>query len=160
VASGVPTSVAEATGADDANPLFGEFDVSPAGDRLVYLDKANTNTANMYVETIGTGTRTLLASAPVFDPSWSPGGTHIAYTVDNGTGLVTLKPDGSDSRLFQPSSGKRYQYPRWSPDSAHLAFLQRSGRLLATYRTGRIEVATGVVTILDADLTPTGWRNP
>lgn len=52
------------------------------------------------------------------DPDWSPDGHLLAVTRwdDEGSGIYTVEPDGSDPKLVLESA----VYPAWSPDGARL----------------------------------------
>jgi len=58
-------------------------------------------------------------------PRWAPGGQAIVFTDADGSGIATMRPDGSDrTRLI---SGSRMRPLAFSPDGRHFAFLREAG---------------------------------
>jgi TolB protein len=65
------------------------------------------------------------------DPSWSPGGSQIAFSSwREPWGIYTINPDGSDKRLLFNSSVARA--PVWSPDGTQIAFYFETEGLTAS----------------------------
>jgi Tol biopolymer transport system component len=76
------------------------------------------------VDADGTNRRFLTVG---FDPAWSPDGSKILFalprTIGNPGTLNTIRPNGSESRLFMAilPYGSITGYPDWSPDSTRIA---------------------------------------
>ena len=63
-------------------------------------------------------------------PSWSPDGTHLAYTCIDENGvpqICTAASDGSDVRQLTEETFPSH-YPDWSPDGRRIAFMRPGGR--------------------------------
>ena len=64
-------------------------------------------------------------------PTWSPGGTKIAFCVDNfrfsAARIYVIDADGTDLTRITPK-GSRDCDPAWSPDGTRIAFTHASGR--------------------------------
>ena len=76
----------------------------------------------------GTGKRTVLAarSNTIFsDPSWSPDGTHIVFSMTQGgyTWLRTMRSNGTGERSITSENGYNID-PSWSPDGKLIAFIR------------------------------------
>jgi Tol biopolymer transport system component len=77
-------------------------------------------------------TRNRSASTTLSDAVWAPDGSEIAFASFTGvgeravpTGLMVMRPDGSDVRQLSPGPGGD---PIWSPDGSRIAFLSGSPR--------------------------------
>ena len=128
-----------------------DIEWSPDGSQIAYTqmdhDFCNEPTAepnggfsSCSIYTVGAdGTDpTRLSTGSVVDPvnpSWSPGGTAIAFSggvSERGEGLVRLHDglvlDGSQpSRLAPDLPAPRQNLPAWSPDGSAIAFLADAG---------------------------------
>jgi hypothetical protein len=63
------------------------------------------------------------------DATWSPDGTRIAYTGDDGAVHVVSASGGDDRRLTVPATSLSLEsgLPSWSPDGTRLAFVRLGG---------------------------------
>lgn len=97
---------------------------SPDGSRVVHerAIRGTFGTELFTMDTSGTAAARL-TSDQVDDrtPSWSPDGTHIAWT--HGTDVWVMNRDGSGQRLLLASS----QRPTWSPDGSQLVVTRFTG---------------------------------
>jgi len=95
---------------------------SPDGRQLVI---SHTNGLDI-VDADGSNRRFL---TPGFDPAWSPDGSKILFAmprISNNPGtLNTIRPDGSESRLFLANLpwGAVSGYPDWSPSGSRIALI-------------------------------------
>lgn len=96
-------------------------DWSPDGERIV-LER---NDADLVVLSLADDTETTIGKGT--QPSWSPAGNRVAFTVyegesdrnPKGFGLWMSHSDGTDRRRLASSIGGRAV---WSPDGSHVAF--------------------------------------
>jgi dipeptidyl aminopeptidase/acylaminoacyl peptidase len=112
--------------AHDSDPAW-----SPDETKLVYVSTAS-GTSNVWVMNADGSGATQLTSSGGFDPSWSPGGSLIAYSravrfcnfdvcaadifvIPASGGAATDLTNNADEVAFEPA---------WSPDGSHIAFEQ------------------------------------
>jgi len=85
----------------------------------------------MYVYDVDRAWLTKLSSdtASNQDPSWSPDGKQIAFTVwsDATAEIYTLDIDSGAARNISNSPSTQEQFPVWSPDGTMIAFLSDQG---------------------------------
>lgn len=119
----------------------GEFDPawSPDGRRIVYSRARGRSSVDVYVMNAdGTAQRRLVTDASA--PSWSPGGTRLAFERDGD--IWTIGVDGS--RGAQLTAGPdRDRQPDWSPRGDEIAFARDRDR--ETPEIYSANVATGAV---------------
>jgi Tol biopolymer transport system component len=107
----------------------------PGRRSLVYRSYCAEPLASLYaVNPDGTGlTRLTHDQNQATQPSWSPDGTHIAYTRYDAVGfsckgcpgsLVVADADGSNARVLTTPNGDAYADtgPSWSPDGTEVLF--------------------------------------
>ena len=60
----------------------------------------------------------------VLTPTWSPDGTHVAFSsdLDGARQLYTIRVDGTDLKKLTTAGG--FGRPAWSPDSSRIAYAQ------------------------------------
>jgi Tol biopolymer transport system component len=71
-------------------------------------------------------------------PDWSPSGTQLAYSSENGRDIFVINRDGTSRRRLYHARG-RFGYagsPTWSPDGRKIAFLYDDDRVGAVAAQG------------------------
>lgn len=90
-------------------------DVHPDGDRVAF-----DLLGHVYVVPLSGGEATRLTDGHAwhFLPRWSPDGTRLAYTSDEGGGdnLWVMDADGGDARAITDASFRLVAQPDWTPD--------------------------------------------
>jgi Tol biopolymer transport system component/plastocyanin len=119
----------------------------------------------------GSGRRALLrvnsAYYSVGNPSWSPDGLQIAFTLESGTAggeLYVLDVASGTTRVLFSHPGWDDIDPAWSPDGRYVAFASgvARGSVTSTYHTIWVldrttGVAGAIVTVPDWDLRGPSW---
>ncbi|MCB9438585.1 MAG: PD40 domain-containing protein [Anaerolineales bacterium] len=115
--------------------ILGDF--SPDGCRLVFTWEQQPQRYNVYTVRIdGTDLQQLTDLRPdyrAWEPTWSPDGSRIAFTLmhyyqkpdedepERDSHIVWIAPEGGDLHYYS-STGKEWQ-PRWSPDGSALVYV-------------------------------------
>src|SRR4029078_5799585 len=97
---------------------------SPDGSRIAHMRfvRNTLGTELFTMDTSGTAAVRLTSNQDDDeDASWSPDGTHIAWT--HGTDVWVMNRDGSGQRLLLASAQK----PTWSPDGSQLIVARFTG---------------------------------
>ena len=90
--------------------------LSPNGRQVAFRVGYEPGTAIELANLDGSGVHLLNGGE---NPTWSPDGTHIAYSTTHGQGIYAERPDGTDWRLVT-LHGK---FPAWSPDGTKFAYI-------------------------------------
>lgn len=97
--------------------------------RIERTDGVPTRSAIVAIAPDGSGEHTLLAldstSYGLLNPSWSPSGDRIAFTLSSnlfGSELYVMNADGSGARKLFDHPGWHDIDPVWSPDGRYIAF--------------------------------------
>ena len=115
----------------------GEVKFSPDGSRLAYTvinnDGSGRPYSQLWIMNMPDGKQVRLARGKESssNPEWSPDGQWIAYDgkLNEKSGLIVSRPDGSDARLLSPLQGTNSPLPStgksitWSPDGKRIAFV-------------------------------------
>ena len=107
-----------------------DFDVSPEGERAVFVARGDVFTVP--IEKGPTRNLTRSSGADDRDAAWSPNGKHIAYISDaSGEDEIWIIDQAGNGEATKVSSGHEAQLrsPLWSPDSTHIAFSDKDGKL-------------------------------
>jgi Tol biopolymer transport system component len=109
----------------DPSIAVGDPSWSPSGDQIVitYSKKEDHTQGIATVNVGGTGFKKLTASGES-QPSWSPDGKKIAYSIPQGPGdrnprIYIMNPDGSNQKQLTTSNSTSAS---WSPDGTKLAY--------------------------------------
>lgn len=123
-----PVTLAVAVGSTAAAG-FSVTCMSPPDGRIAFNSFRNSRIDVYVANTDGTGILNLTTgSGSVFNhmPSWSPDGSHIAFTWDEagvGTRINVMRVDGSElTQTTAPGTTANDFGPVWSPDGTRLAF--------------------------------------
>ncbi|MHC4215641.1 MAG: hypothetical protein ACYSWP_20015, partial [Planctomycetota bacterium] len=111
----------------------GEYDFSPSGDRIVFTTRDNLYITDQNATIIRPLLDDLGEWEYVNQPSWSPDGRLIAYSLTKGPpqdsdseivcGIFVLNPDGGAPRQIGANVTKRYVIRVfWTPDGQHLTY--------------------------------------
>lgn len=130
--------VAETSGSNRQPLVNGQIQHSswsPGGDEIVFTSINEEDEPSLWIVDLATRGARHLANGE--DPSWSPDGRTIVYNTPNGTGLCTIRPDGTGSRCFKPVTNDGARDPDWSPGGRaiavairdRIAILRADGRL-------------------------------
>jgi len=97
-----------------------ELVVSPAGDRVAFGAEGNPSFQIVEVSTKSVEMCDGCTHGLVFDPTWSPDGTMIAFAGPTGS-MGVMNADGTDVRILMPfpataGSSPPTAAPVWSPD--------------------------------------------
>jgi len=96
------------------------LDVSPDGNEIVF-----DMLGDLYTLPIGGGEATPLVQGIAWhmQPTYSPDGTRIAFTSDQGGGdnIWTVGRDGSDPKQVTDESFRLLNSPAWTPDGEYIA---------------------------------------
>jgi Tol biopolymer transport system component len=118
-------------------------EISPDGDQVAFAA-----IGDIYLMPLGGKPKNLTQDRFLdAEPSWSPDGTHLAYSSDKGGDLLQLwirnLSTGEDRQLTR--LGTQPMGAAWSPDGSRIAFLEVDG-MWRRAGVSVVEVATGTVT--------------
>ena len=117
--------------------------VSPDGTQILFDEGTDEGFDIFAMAADGSAVRQLTYTGQDYNPSWSPDGTKIAFTRQEGpmeSDIFTMAADGTDvSRLTDEGKGRTNLNPIWSPDGTMIAFVAG--------RTG----GPGPLVVMDAD---------
>jgi len=104
-------------------------DISPDRTELLLTQDARTRPGPVWILTLPAGSARRLGAIQALSAAWSPDGTALAYTTDEG--LYLCDSEGSNSRRIVAMSG-RLDSVRWSPDGRQLCMARVSPKEATT----------------------------
>jgi len=114
---GTPVAIAR------ANRESAIQDISPDRTELLLIQETRLGPGSVWILRLLAGSTRRLGSIQAFSAAWSPDGSALAYTTDDG--LYLCDADGSNSRRIVAMSGK-LEGVHWSPDGRQLCLRQFS----------------------------------
>jgi WD40 repeat protein len=113
---------------EEAAGTFAIFsaELSPDG-RKIMFDRGTDAGFDIFVMNVdGTDARPLTTTGTDYNPDWSPDGTEIAFTRQEGAAtsdIFVMKADGANvRRLTNGGSDRTYLTPEWAPDGTKIAY--------------------------------------
>lgn len=92
-------------------------DVSPDGSRIAFVSTTSTlQVIGIFVQDRTDGHLFQVTQGDGTQPRWSPDGTHIAYTCNNGTDVCVVSASGTEQANLTIDSDRMESYPDWLPD--------------------------------------------
>src|SRR5262249_43438323 len=85
-------------------------------------------------------------------PSWSPDGTHIAYTDGESGQIAIIDPDGANSRTLTHDAGQHWG-ATWSPDGTQIAYIASGDGAAGQIDVIGFDAATGTASTSPRQLT-------
>lgn len=113
--------------------------VSPDGERLTFVSvqpSAAMRSKGIYISTINGSDLRQITFGDGAHPRWSPDGTRLAYTCNDGVDVCIINADGSGEANLTVDSGAVDQHPDWTPDGRIVFMSDRGltgGRLSEIY---------------------------
>jgi hypothetical protein len=161
-APAIPFPLVETTPGDPWPALNHYFCWAPTGNLVVYADV--TRNELWVADLLNTHVRIYAGGGDL--PQWSPDGSIIAFR--NGSGICTIKPDGTGFKVIIPSSSTwLYSGPYFSPTGSHIVYTGWQQATLnadvfrATSKGGNRVNLTNTSAPLNEDTHPVsgaGWR--
>jgi dipeptidyl aminopeptidase/acylaminoacyl peptidase len=134
-----PTTQQPGLSAEDLYQLrsVGSVQISPDGSHVVYSvserDRPGQSHSRLWLMNLESGDVAPLTgdAGGGSNPTWSPSGDQIAYFGRDGerSGLIVVRPDGSDARFLAEVQGTNHPLPSsgaritWAPDGTAIAFV-------------------------------------
>ena len=120
---------------------------SPDSRRIAYIDGGGDHSNALWViDADGTNRRKLAGGdwSHVDHLVWSPDGERLAFSCrcPAGTGVYTIRADGSRLTLVSPDEVESMPKPQWSPDGSQIALVHED---LGSYTVGKPTTGTLVV---------------
>ncbi len=105
-------------GLGERGPMAVWPDVSPDGTRVVFAGVQGSEMLplGLFMADIDGGNLTQLTEGDGTHPRWSPDGTRIAYTCNNGNDVCLINADGTGWVNLTADSLRMDRYPSWTPD--------------------------------------------
>ncbi len=131
---GNPVAIARASEGSDLQ------DINRDHTELLLVDDTESRPGPVWILPLLAGSRRRLGSIQAFSAAWSPDGTALAYTTDEG--LYLCDPNGTNPRRIVAMSG-RLGGVRWSPDGQHLCFVRVSSTKATLWEVDRVGKGLG-----------------
>ncbi|MBN1430128.1 MAG: PD40 domain-containing protein [Anaerolineae bacterium] len=92
-------------------------DVSPDGSKIAFVSMTSTlQIIGIFVLDHADDTIFQVTQGDGTNPSWSPDGTRLAYTCNNGTDVCVINIDGTEQANLTADSERMESYPDWTMD--------------------------------------------
>lgn len=145
-----PVGVMQVTfgGGNEIEPSF-----SPDGKGIAYTSESPDGYRE--IATVDLFTRATTFLGPGSNPSWSPHPKSeeqmIVFQSTDVRGnpkIMTVKPDGTDLREFEPWQGEEASQPSWSPDGKWVAFVVSTSDRTTAIELARVD-GTSILRLFD-----------
>jgi hypothetical protein len=139
-----------------------QFAISPSGDRVLFVSKAEiseTQPAEVSIMLLDLTSMNIIGlTGEVNEAALSPNGNFIAYVEQDayyGSHLLLLNADGSELKLHYHQPRQRLSRLRWSSDSKYLSFTSHG----VDFRNRRIVISPQLA-VVPEELEKIKWQEP